>query len=284
MTNRRFLLSAALAALTAPALAALPPKTRAVGDYPIKRNRFGLAADFTIQNAKVVTRIPMGRVVFTENGDATLLGNGMIQINTQGLYRIALSADWKAQEGLDIDRRMIGVRRKPAGYADASPLLSDERLGSIDTPASDAPRVGRFSGTWAPGSIPTGGSVSTEIGVEASFGGSPHMIIGDLASASLSSASDDLVITARVVSLDRVRVTARNFGPGPVSIGPGSLRVLTLSADERRGESNDAWQVLNCVTEELFPGDAIYACARVLVDGDYLQNTGTMFLQLERVA
>lgn len=285
--SRRLALSALFTLTGASTLAAPPPPApaRNRATYGITRSRFGLAADFVIPKAKTVTLLPLASAVMQEApAEMTLLANGMVQINATGLYRVLLGVDWKAQAGFDIDRRMIGVRRKSAGDLTA-PSLSDQRLGSIDTPGADVPRVGRNAISTTVNVAP-GQSAFMVVPVYAPDGGAAGMVPGDHVQVSFTNAGVvgvfGVYLAGYVTAPDVVTVSIHNAGPNTVANVSGTLNVLAQSQTLSRGESNDAWNVLNCPLEELHAGDRIYAVARVLVDGDYIQATNTTFLQIER--
>lgn len=291
---RRALLAGLLAAAAGPALAKLPtgyPNRRALTPtaYPFTRNRYALAQDFVIPQAATVTQVPLNLVRYEEGAWATLQPDGMVRIEQQGLYRVLLGLDWKAQEQRDVDTRMYGIRRKPAGDVTA-PNLQDERLASFDHPGSDSPAAARFTGTWAPGTLPAGGRAYVDVQVSPNVGA---IVPGDVASASFSSvlemgleATLDLDVQAKVVATDTVRVVLRNQGAAALTLPAGTLRVLAQSTTKFRGESEDAWNVLVTGLEELFPGDRLYVAAKNQgFAGDYIQaSKRSTFLQLERYA
>lgn len=264
---------------------------RGSADSTITRSKYGLRSDFYIPKANVVTQIPLDVVRFQESGDATLLADGMVGINTPGLYRVCLGLDWKAQAATDIDTRMFGIRRKTASDT-GPPSLLDERLASVDVPGSDPPRLGRYEGSWAPPVIPLGGFVYTEVTV----GPNNVTALGDFAMASLSTATDDklgleaavaLQIQARVIAKNRVRVILSNPSvAGGIAIPPGTLKVLAMSSTATRGGSEDAWAVLMTPLTRLEAGERIYIAAKNLgIANDYVQASQySTFLQIEHHA
>lgn len=264
---------------------------RRAAEDTITRSKYGLQADFYLPKANVVTQVPLDVVRFQEGGDTTLLADGMVGINTAGLYRICLGLDWKAQAATDIDTRMYGIRRKAASDT-GPPSLQDERLASVDVPGSDPPRLGRYEGSWAPPVVPLGGFAYTEVTV----GPNNTTALGDFAMASLSTATDDklgleaavaLQIEARVIAKNRVRVILRNPSiVGGIAIPPGTLKVLAMSATTTRGGSEDAWNVLMTPLTRLEAGERIYIAAKNLgIANDFVQaSANSTFLQLERHA
>jgi hypothetical protein len=284
-TRRRRLLQGGAAGA---ALALTGGLARAAAPFSIRRARFGITEDFYLPKAKQVTLVPFTRVLFQESGDCTLQPNGMVRIDSTGLYRVVLGLDWVAQNGTDIDLRLYGIRRKIVG-APPEPTLKDDRLASADIPGSDAPRVGRYQGTWSPGTIPLGGIASTEVSA-APLG---VVAVGDVVMASHTGVADAaigaeavnaLIVQAKVVAADRIRVTIYNPSiAGGVAVPAGNLRVVAMNAVESRGESADAWQVVHTASEVLNAGEMIYAIGRNKgIANDYIQATDTTFLQIER--
>lgn len=277
--TRRLLLGGTAASLAA----GVPIQAAAAVALP-SRSRFSIAADFVLTRAEWVTQLPLTVTNFQEAPDVVLRGDGKLQVQVPGLYRITLACDWVAQMGLDMDRRMIGIRRAPGHLPN-----QDDRLASVDIPGSDPPTMARYQGEWTPGTVPLGGIVTTEITV------SPAGVarVGDLALASHSRIKDSIIgadavnglmVQARVVAPDRVRVILYNpIVAAGITIPVGALNVIAMSAVDTRGESNDAWQVLHTATEELAAGQTIFAVLRSRVKGDYVQATQSTFLQIERV-
>lgn len=277
--SRRFLLGGAAVALGAGA----PMSAVAALALPT-RSRFSIATDFVLPKAETVTLLPMTVTNFQEAPDVMLRADGRLQVQIPGLYRITLACDWVAQAGHDIDRRMIGIRRAPGHLPN-----QDDRLASVDIPGSDPPTMARYQGEWTPGTVPLGGIVTTEVTV------APAGVarVGDHALASLSRLKDSivgaeavngLVVQARVVAPDRVRVILYNpIVAAGINIPVGALNVIAMNAVDTRGESNDAWQVLHTATEELAAGQTIFAVLRSRVKGDYVQATQSTFMQIERL-
>lgn len=251
--------------------------------YTIGMHRFGLAEDWTVPRVKSVEQVPLNRVFFQDTDDVVLGPDGMVHINHTGLYRVLLGTDWKAQAGLDVDRRMVGVRRKLAGD-DTGPAMSDIRLGSTDTPASNTPLVARWGGMVVSATtVPPASTWSFTKKVANTYSNSAGMQPGDHASVA-GIYHPTVLVTCRVVDVDTVEVTLRNLDTSQAAVVDlSAVNIMVQSHSRSCGESNDAWQVLNCPLEELQAGDRVYACVRVIIPGDYLQATDrTTFLQLER--
>jgi hypothetical protein len=295
LAQRRHAFKFGAAALGLSAMASSALATPRVAPAPIVRTRFTIASDWTPVHNQV-NRIPWTTMLFNDGVDCKLDADNKILIRTPGQYRITLGCDWVAQNGTDIDLRKIGIRRQPTGTVrDPRPAgfppidKDDDRLASVDVPGSDPPRMARFQGTWRPGFIAAGAMVTAQIGV------SPPKIVqpGDLAFASHgmlsdagigSAATDALIVQAKVVAPDTVRVSMYNpLLQEGVTVPSGPLQVVAMSSTLVRGESADAWQVLHTPTEELLAGDRIYGVVRSLTDGDYVQATKATYIQIEKL-
>jgi hypothetical protein len=271
-------------------LAALGTQAEAASESAslrVIRGRYSLSQDLTLPTANTVTRVPWDVVTFQEGDDFSLLSDGKVRVEKKGLYRIALACDWAGQHGVDIDLRMIGIRRHRPGGKRIPPFF-DDRLASVDVPGSDPPQMARWQGTWDPGQLALGAVISTDVAV--SPGGVAN--VGDVALASHDQITDlaigaaavnALIMQARVVAPNTVRVTLYNpTVAAGINIPNGMLNVVAMSAVATRGESADAWQVLHTASEHLDLGDMIYAEVKSKCGGDYIQATRTSFLQIER--
>jgi len=255
--------------------------------YAVTRGRFGLSTNFILKTANKVTLVPFNTTVYTEGSDWTLQTNGMLRINTTGLYRVSMCLDWVAQEGFDIDLRLYGIRRKKVG-SPPGVYLKDDRLASVDVPGSDAPRSARFAGAWTPGVVPAGGIVATEVAIAPTG----VVAVGDgvvVSHASLTdalvgqTAADFLSLRGRVVAPDRVRVVLHNPLGVAVNVPAGELRVMAMNLVDSRGDSADAWNLMHTTLEELKAGEFIYGIARNKeIANDYIQATDTAFIHIER--
>ncbi|WP_374672905.1 hypothetical protein [Ideonella sp.] len=289
--RRRALLAGSAAALAAGWLPSGAAARRLTGTaYAIPRNRYSLSRDFFIPKLNFVTLIPMDVVRFEEAAFSSLLPDGMVRIEQTGLYRVLTCLDWKAQEGTDIDLRMFTIRRKTASDT-GGPLGSDERLAAYDASGSDSPVTARYSGSWAPPSVPARGYVYTDVTVATP---GQHVEVGDVAQAALAAAAPDrigtdaalaLQVRAQVIARDTVRVVLHNTrAKGAIQVPEGALKVMAQSTTAYRGDSEDAWNVLGTPLTELFAGERLYVAAKNMgVTNDYVQaSTTTTFLQLEK--
>lgn len=286
-SRRLFHAGMAGALLTGAATAGAATRAQAAPAYAVTRGRFGLSANFVLKTAGKVTLVPFNTTVFTEGSDWTLQPNGMLLINTTGLYRVSMCLDWVAQEGFDIDLRLYGIRRKKVG-SPPGVYLKDDRLASVDVPGSDAPRSARFAGDWTPGVVPAGGIVVTEVTVAPN--GSVAVGDGVLVSHTAltdagvgQNAADFLSLRGRVVAADRVRVVLHNPLGTAVTVPAGQLRVMAQNLVESRGDSADAWNLMHTTLEVLNAGEQIYGIARNKeIANDYIQATDTAFIHIER--
>ena len=294
INNRRGLLAAGLAAIAAPVLAA-PQKsgkrlfTPPSMIYPITINRFQRDTDFVIPKGGTVTFMPWERQSIQQTSDVVLQADGMILVQTQGLYRIVQGLDWKAQEQTDTDTRLYGIRRKIAGDTTA-PNLQDQRLASFDHPGSDSPVVSRFSMKWTPGTVQPGQPAYIDVTMPMKGN---DIVLGDYAQASLSSTTENMIgltasllvdVRAKVIAKNVVRVILVNQTGAAMNFSEGTLNVMAISATQFRGESEDAWNVLDTPLTELFPGDRIYTIVKnQTIKNDYVQpSENSTFLQIEK--
>ena len=274
----------ALAAGAAPARAAV--RTGA----PL-RVRYRMDGDFVLSMLQS-NLIPFTRTTFDDGLDCTLEPDGRVRINSAGAYRISLRTDWVAQAGVDIDLRKVNIRHQPPTADGKPPPLreSDERLAAADTPACSVPRMARAQLAWEPGTIAASALASIQLTLASQNPVAP----GDLVLVSHSAicdgvigqaATDALVIQARVVAANTVRVTLCNqFSRDAVTIPAGQLNVLAMTSVLTAGESTDAYQTLHTATELLKAGERIYASCYSHTAGDYLQATKATWLQIERLS
>ncbi len=306
--RRRFLgtgaAAMALGAAIAPGAASAANhrgRLAAAGAYPFTRNRFQMAGpDITLPKPNVVYLCPWTVTEFSDAPDITLQPDGHFLVNTTGLYTISLCMDWPGQHGVDIDLRRYGISRigtQGARPRDAkgAPILTpidghDDRLAEFDSTGVDSPAYGRYTGTWAPGFVPMGGSVSTTI----SFATLSNIVIGDMCNAALTSISDAaigaaavnaLVVTAKVVGNDKVRVNIYNPSiAGGVTIPSGTLNVMAASMTLQRGNSADSWNVVTTPLEELLSGQVLYSYFLSKTKSDFIQISDQTFIQFQRWA
>ncbi|WP_374675548.1 hypothetical protein [Ideonella sp.] len=281
------LAGALLGAGAAPVLAAHP---QARVGAPVARGRFGLTADFQLPRPAHLHVVPFDRTLYSEGADWALQPDGMLRIQTTGLYRVALCLDWVAQQGTDVDLRLYGIRRKVVGGPPGA-SQKDDRLASVSVPGSDAPRLARFRGSWTPGRVPAGATVALEVAVAPAG----TVSVGDAVVASHTAlqdaivgqaAADVLSVRGRVVAPDRVRVVLHNTGlQADVDVPAGELRVMAINMTHSSGDSADAWHVVHTPLEALNAGELVYAMARNRsIAGDMVQASATSFLHIERHA
>lgn len=277
----------ALAGLGAGAHADLSPAA-----FTIKRGRYGLTADFTpVYNT--VTVVPWNVTFFQQGTDWTLQPDGKILVHITGLYRIVITIDWVAQAGLDIDMRIYGILcTRLAAARRRQRLLTpfgDDRLAWVDVPGSNPPKSARYQGRWAPGLIPLGGIVTTEI----TLANAGVVRVGDVAFASHTQVSDAVIgpdavnalsVQAKVVAPDKVRVCLYNPTiAGGIVVPDGTLNVVAMTSVLTCGENDDAFQMLQTPVEKIRAGEIVYGVVRSHVRNDYLQANQDCFMQIERV-
>lgn len=289
-TRRRLFGSGAALALSglAAGSAAAQPTPAVVS---IKRGRYGISADF-YPTYNTVTVVPFDVTYFQETADWTLRPDGKILINTTGLYRVVLAMDWVAQAGVDIDLRIYGVmctRVKTARRKRPPTPFGDDRICWFDLPGSNPPKTLRSQTTWAPGFIPQGGIVTTEV----TFPAPVLLTLGDIAFASHTQIADGVIgadavnalsVQAKVVGQNRVRVCLYNpLIAGGITVPEGLLNVTAMSSILTCGENDDSLTSLQSPTELFKAGDVVYGVIRSHTRNDYIQANQDCYIQMERV-
>ena len=327
MTDRRHLLGAALAAWASPLVLAAPQGTARQargaehflpgGSGGIQRGQFGFTATgknggygiIALPLPGTVYMIPLTTSFFDESGGTRyqLLNDGLVTIAKDGVYDLTANLDWPAQsrgsgqDGYDTNLRKLMIKRVPVGVTppvytpgEVTKIGTDgklyDTLGAHDTPGSSAPLTVRTALAWAPGPIPAGGMVSLDVDLPA---GSFAPAVGDLARASHSSLSDEVLgsanlglqISARVVAPLRARVMIENrYGSAAVSVPTGSLNLLVESAVASAGNSSDAWAYLGSGAVRLLVGEKLMIAVRSESPGDFLQIDKASFLRITNLA
>jgi hypothetical protein len=282
--RRAFGRGAALAGAAAAGFAPLPAHAATRFD---SRARFTIATDFAgPPDADVL--VPWDTVRFQSGTDVALQAGGKVMVQTHGLYECVISADWQLKTGLDYDLRQIGLRLQRVGQPD-EPIEAHERIGFLNTPGSDPPRMARAQVEWGPLDIPLGATV----GIEVPVAPAGTVKSGDMAIASHgkinlaglpAEALRALIVHAKVVADDTIGVSLYNpsIAEG-VHVRQGTLKVLGMSAQATRGRSGDAWQIVHSASMELFPGDRVYGVLRHKVPGTVLQVSYSSYLQIDRL-
>src|SRR5262249_50867752 len=152
----------------------------------------------------------------------------------------------------------------------------------------DSPTHVRGSWTWTPGTLAPGQVATTTLTLPQTG----LIGVGDLVSVAHTSLNDATIgvdantaldIEARVVGPDQVRLFGENRrGTQPVTVPGGTLNLLASSATTTRGESEDAWTVLQTPTVLLYAGEQIFGLWRSDTANDYIQTTTQTYLQIER--
>jgi hypothetical protein len=253
------------------------------------RARYLIHDDFTGSPPYADVVVPWDWIWFQSGTDFALQAGGKVLFRTQGLYEFVVSADWQLMTLLDYDLRQIGLRLQRQGQPD-EPIDYHERIGFHNTPGSDAPRMARWQGQWGPLDIPSGGTAGIEIQVAPAGTARP----GDMALAGHTAISRQqmplsalraLVVQAKVVALDTLAVSLHNTSASEaIHVGPGTLKVIAMTAQLTHGRSGDAWQLVHSASVEINRGDRVYAVMRHHVEGTVLQTSDSTWLQIDRLA
>jgi len=249
-----------------------------------------------LPHANLVYLLPLSVTTFNESDDVTLMNGGTLMINKTGLYRISICLDWKGQDGKDIDLRYIGIGRIPQGTSLNGTLdggllninsTTYDRLAVADLTGTDSPVHVRGTYDWQPGVLAVGKSVSKVVILPQAG----LIDVGDTVQASLTSMADVILgaqgnaaldMSARVVAPNTVRVVIENRrGTAPVGLPAGKLNVLATSSTLTRGESADAWTVLQTPSVLLYAGEQVFGIWKSKTPGDYLQTTNQTYVQVE---
>lgn len=309
--RRRVLLGAGGAALAlgtaGTAHASLKDSRPTTPTYAVSRTRYSISASTFVPTKGDTYVLPLSQVQATDhNVDSTLNADNSITINNEGNYRLLLSVDWSPAKGHGTALRSYGIRRRrtaftvPPGGALIRITDTDEHLATQDMPGSATPKTVRLPAPpngahdtytpfpWTPGTIPLGGYANIDVTMPI-----PGIVVpGDVALASLTSITDALiganavsalVISARVIAADTVRVTIFNPAISPsVTIPKGNLQVLGMSALLATGDSGAARTLLSSTTVAMSKGDRVYATFSSLQLGDVMQSSAEVFLEVEK--
>jgi len=291
----RLMLGAAGAAIALAGATAASPARAAVA-LPT-RARFGLQQNWAVpksSNAVYVT--PFQGAALFNDGDVTMNKDYTLTVNTTGLYVCSIAFDWADNPNMQVGLRINGICRadagSPPGQFKAGQLTvvknKNDRIGQYDVSSSNFAWTSRWSGAWKTGTIGKGSVVSKDVTL------SPAGLInvGDVATAAhsgISSAIDAgvaaLVVTAKVVAADTVRVTIWNSSQtNSVTIPNGTLNVLAMTAQAMTGDAPMGRSVMVSATETFSQGDLLYGTFKSTQGGDTLLATPNTYLQIERWA
>jgi len=277
------------ATVATPARAAVALPTRA---------RFGLQQNWAVpksSNAVYVT--PFQGAALFNDGDVTMNKDYTLTVNTTGLYLLSISFDWADNPNQQVGLRINGIVRADAGSTPgqykAGQLTvvksKNDRLGQYDVSSSNFSWTSRWSGAWKTGTIGKNAIVSKDV----TLATTGVIGLGDVAMAShtgISSAGIDaavaaLVVTAKVIGPDTVRVTIWNSSQTQsVTIPNGTLNVLAMTSQARTGDAPMGRSVMMSATETLSAGDLIYGTFKSTQEGDTLLASPNTWLQIERWA
>ena len=308
--GRRLLLGSGGMALALGAAGTAQAGTRpTTPTYAISRSRYSTSASAFLPTAGDTYILPLSQLVSSDgNLDSTLRANNTITINHAGNYRIMLAVDWNSSKGHDQALRSAGIRLRPAGKppivaapGGAVTLITDtdQHLASEDLPGAATPKTVRLPQPpigsqgvyvpfpWGPLTIPAGQYASITVTMPI-----PNIVTaGDVALASLTSITDALlgpsvaaalIISAKPIAQDSVKVTIFNPLASTVTIPQGNLQVLGMSTTQITGGSGDARTVLSTTTLALRPGDTIYTVFSSLCPGDVMQNGAETYVEIEK--
>ncbi len=284
---------AALAMASVCASAARP----AVKGPPFKptRARFALPANTAIpKSSNSVYVTPFGGAALFNDGDVTMNNDYTITVNTTGLYLVALAFEWQdaanGQAGLRINGISHSTPANPPGQFVPGKLTivqgKNDRLGQFDTSSTNSAKTSRYQGLWKPGTIGKNAVASIDVTV-ATRG---VVKLGDVAMASHSAITDALgdgaaalIVTAKVVAADTVRVSIYNSSHvKSITVPKGALQVVAMTAVSQTGDAPAGRSLLLSATETLNAGDILYGTFKSTVAGDTLLNTPNTFIQIER--
>jgi hypothetical protein len=261
------------------------------------RARFGIQQTWPVpvsSNAVYVT--PFAGAAAFNDGDITMNHDYTMTVNTTGLYILSISFDWADNPNQQVGLRINGIARADAGNKPgvfkAGELTvvknKNDRLGQYDVSSTNCALTSRYAGTWKIDAIGKNGIVSQDVTV------SPPGIVGlgDVATAAhtgittaLGDAVAALVVTAKVIGPDTVRVTIWNSSQThAVAVPSGTLNVLAMSAQTMTGDAPLGRSMMASASESLTQGDLIYGIFKSTQGGDQLLASPNTFIHIERWA
>ena len=261
------------------------------------RARFGVQQTWAVpvsSNAVYVTPFA-GAAVFND-GDITMNRDYTMTVNTTGLYILSIAFDWADNPNQQVGLRINGIARADAGNAPGVFKTGEltvvknknDRLGQYDVSSSNCPVTSRYSGAWKIDTIGKNGIVSQDVTLA-----TPGLInLGDVAMAShtgitsaLSDAVAALVVTAKVIGPDTVRVTIWNSSQThSIAVPNGMLNVLAMSSQTMAGDAPLGRSMMVSASEPLTRGDLIYGIFKSTQGGDQLLASPNTFIHIERWA
>ena len=273
-----------------------PAAARAAAGSVPTRARFGLAID--VQNPSVggVYVVPFLHADYND-GDVVMNQDNTLTVVTGGLYRASISSGWQDRADGQVDLRIVGVGhgkggQKPGVWVPGQltkVTVTFDRLCQQDVVATNTPKTARSQTAWTPGHVARGQTVSVDVRV------APAGVVnlGDVAFAAHTGIADarqgakkvaTLVVHAKVVGPDTVRVSVHNPSIDDIAIPKGALQVVAMSATGVAGGSGEGQVLLSSALERLAVGDCVYGFFRSKALLDRLRGTPSTFLSIERWA
>jgi hypothetical protein len=239
---------------------------------------------------------PFAGAAIVNDGDIAMNSDYTMTVKTTGLYMLSISFDWADNPNQQVGLRINGIARadagNPPGHFVAGQLTvvvnKNDRLGQYDVSSSNCAVTSRYTGAWKIDTIGKNGIASQDVTLSP-----PGLIgLGDVAMAShtgITSALGDavaaLVVTAKVIGPDTVRVTIWNSSQThSVAVPNGTLNVLAMSSQAMAGDAPLGRSMLVSASEALTAGDLIYGTFKSTQGGDQLLASPNTFIHIERWA
>lgn len=280
------------------AVAATSGSTKAVTGVPLPtRARWVLQKTWAIpKSSNNVYVTPFGGAPVFNDGDVTMNQDYTLTVNTSGLYLLSLGFDWADNPNQQVGLRINGLERtipaSPPGQFKPGQLTivvtKNDRIGQYDVSGSNCPWTSRYTGSWKVGIIGKNAVVSQDV----TLATAGIINLGDVATAShtgidlaLGDAAAALVVTAKVVGPDTVRVSIWNTSQTTsISVPSGTLNVLAMTSQKMTGDAPLGRSLLVSASEQLSAGDLLYATFKSTQGGDQLLASPDTFIHIERWA
>jgi len=294
--GRRMLGAAGAVAAMAGAAGAAAATRQAGVAFPT-RARFGMLQNWAVpKSGNSVYVTPFGGAALFNDGDVVMNQDYTISVITAGLYIVSIGFDWADNPNGQVGLRINGIGHttpdNPPGTFKKGQLTvvsnKNDRLGQYDVSSSNCAATSRYSGAWKTGTIGKNGIVSKDVTLA-----TPGIVgLGDVATAShtgittsLAAGVGALVVTAKVIGPDTVRVTIWNSSQThSVTVPNGTLNVLAMTAQATTGDARRGRSVLVSATEQLKANDLLYGTFKSTQAGDTLLASPNTFIQIERWA
>ncbi len=283
--------------------AAGKPLAKAAGIALPTRARWVLAQTWAIpksSNSVYVTPF-VGAPVFND-GDVTMNGDYTFTVNTTGMYIVSIGFDWADNPNQQVGLRINGIEHGLVGPQNQPPpppgtfkkgqltvlAAKNDRIGQYDVSSTNFCWTSRFTGPWKTGTVGKNSVVSVDVTLA-----TPGVVeLGDVATAShtgitaaLSDGVAALVVTAKVIAPDTVRVSIWNSSPThSVTVPNGTLNVIAMSTQTMTGDAPRGRSLLMSAAEALTAGDSLYGTFKSTQGGDQLLASPNTFIHIERWA